>query len=87
MSMLNEMIMACYPKSADCVNGHIGPTIKTWFEEVDDDRAYLLKVSRCGHCNMPNGPDDYANSDEQDAYYRGEQPRQSQEVNAENINR
>ncbi len=81
MATINDMILQCYPKATDCINGHRGATKYTWFWEQDDDRGYLMKVPRCDHCGMPNGADDYATSEEQDAYYRGEEPKQSQEVN------
>ncbi|MDE2106729.1 MAG: hypothetical protein KGL39_56460 [Patescibacteria group bacterium] len=74
MTTLIDTITQFYPKATDCVNGHIGPTIKTWFWEQDDDRAWLMKVPRCSHCNLPIGGDDYATSEEQEAFYRGEEP-------------
>jgi hypothetical protein len=80
MGTLNDMILQCYPKAADCVNGHIGQTVWGWYWEQDDDRGYLMKVPRCDHCSMPNGADDYATYDEQQAYYRGEQPKPVEEV-------
>ncbi len=79
MSIL-DAIMTIYPKAIDCKNGHIGKTVLTWFWEQDEDRGYLLKTPRCDYCRMPNGTDVYASSYEQDAYYRGEKPKQRQEV-------
>lgn len=63
-------------KWQECIPEHKGPVIVTWFEELDDDRTHLLKVPRCGHCMIPVGRDDYATSEEIDAYHRGEQPKQ-----------
>lgn len=80
MTTLSDMVLQVYPKSADCVSGHIGGTVWDWYWEQDDDRGYLMKVPYCSHCQMPNGADDYATPEEQEAYYRGEEPKPSQEV-------
>ena len=80
MHTLSGMILRCFPKSVDCVNGHVGQTIWSWYFEQDGDRGYLTKVPRCGHCNMPNGPDDDASFEDRAAYYRSEEPKPSMEV-------
>lgn len=69
-----EIVMQAYPKVTDCSHGHIGETVLTFFEEPADDRTYLMVVARCGHCNMPNGADDYADQNNQERFYAGLEP-------------
>lgn len=64
-----------YPKIDDCQNGHIGKDVKCFFTEDDDDRYWIMVGSRCGHCNMPTGGDDYADSEDKERYYKGLPPK------------
>jgi hypothetical protein len=50
---VNAIISQNFPKSADCLDGHLGPEVISIEKEVDDDRYYEIKVTRCGHCNIP----------------------------------
>lgn len=51
---------------------HIGPTVETFHEELDDDRYWLIIVPRCSSCGIPVGADREPTEVERDAYYRGE---------------
>ncbi|NNM44304.1 MAG: hypothetical protein HKM07_08195 [Chlamydiae bacterium] len=79
MQTLENMLLGYFPKSADCMDGHIGRTILTWFWEQEDDHGTLMKIERCSHCNLPNGKENYATDDDKNAYYRGEQPKKDKE--------
>lgn len=57
-----------------CGTEHRGHTLLEWFEEVDDDRTYLLIIQRCSNCGIPVGAEDYATTEEREAFYRGEKP-------------
>ena len=70
MKTPSDLIDELFPKSRDCLKGHIGPTVMTYQWEYDDDRGWLIKIPRCDHCYLPVGPDDYASSEEQEEYYR-----------------
>jgi hypothetical protein len=58
-----------YPKVSDCLKGHIGEPVLSFFTENDDDRYYIMVGSRCSHCHFPLGGDDYANHENQERYY------------------
>lgn len=75
MTDLAALINKHHPKAVDCLDGHKGPVVITWFEELDDDRYHLLKLKRCGHCGIPMG-DTYASDDERELYYKGQEPPQ-----------
>lgn len=64
---LDQIILAHYPKAADCsaAGKHIGEPVTCYENEADDDRYYLMKFDRCGHCNMPCSPSDYVSSEEE----------------------
>ncbi len=74
-------MLSAFPKAIDCEDGHIGKTVWTWFWEQDDDRGYLLKVPRCSHCDIPNGPDLDTSLSDQDDYYRGVKPKIPEDIN------
>lgn len=63
-------IFGLFPNANDCTNGHLGPSIMTYFWEQDDDRGWLMKIPRCAHCNIPIGGDEYATDEEEEIYYR-----------------
>jgi hypothetical protein len=50
---VNAIISQNFPKATDCIDGHLGPEVTTIEKEIDDDRYYDIKVTRCGHCNIP----------------------------------
>ena len=53
--MINLDLLTIFPKAEDCLNGHLGPEIEFMEQELADDRYYDVKVTRCGHCNIPLG--------------------------------
>lgn len=74
MSLLEAIKLEAYPKSVDCGDGHIGETELVFYRELDDDRYNVLVIGRCGHCDMPNGKDDYANEINTERFYAGLEP-------------
>lgn len=63
-----ESILVVYPKAKDCKDGHIGAVQKDYVYEQDDDRAELMRVERCGWCDMPVGEVDYATLTEEQEF-------------------
>lgn len=50
---LAAIIQQHFPKAIDCIDGHLGPETTSIEQELDDDRYYDIKVTRCGHCGIP----------------------------------
>lgn len=50
-----DLIAIQYPNAVECKDGHIGESVVTIEQELDDDRYYDIEVSRCSVCNMPDG--------------------------------
>lgn len=47
------LLVRFFPKCIDCVKGHLGPEVESIEQEAAEDRYYDIKVTRCGHCNIP----------------------------------
>lgn len=50
-----DSIVINYPNVVECSQGHIGDSIIGIEQELEDDRYIEIKVSRCSHCNLPDG--------------------------------
>lgn len=53
-----DLIAINYEYAVECVDGHIGESVITIEQELDDDRYIDVEVSRCSACNMPDGGQD-----------------------------
>ena len=49
---VSEAIRSVYPKAEDCINGHIGQTVKDIVAIAEEDRIEYETIYRCDHCGM-----------------------------------
>ena len=56
-SILN-LIVINHPNVPACIEGHIGESIVSTEQDIEEDKIVEVRVSRCSECGLPDGKEE-----------------------------